>query len=44
MKKKVRAYHEKGRPFILNETAAQQLGWDDPIGKRFKEKMDLKDM
>ena len=36
--KKVRAYHEKGRPFILNETAAQHLGWDDPIGKRFKEK------
>ena len=34
----MRAYHEKGRPFILNETAAQQLGWDDPIGKRFKEK------
>ena len=36
--KKVRAYEEKGRPFILNETAAQHLGWDDPIGKRFKEK------
>ena len=34
----VRAYREKGRPFILNETAAQHLGWDDPIGKRFKEK------
>ena len=36
--RKVRAYREKGRPLILNETAAQQLGWDDPIGKRFKEK------
>ena len=36
--KKVRAYEEKGWPFILNETAAQHLGWDDPIGKRFKEK------
>ncbi len=23
--------------FILNETAAQKLGWDDPIGKRFSE-------
>ena len=34
----VRAYYEKGRPLILNETAAQHLGWDDPIGKRFKEK------
>ena len=34
----VQAYREKGRPFILNETAAQHLGWDDPIGKRFKEK------
>ena len=34
----VRAYYEKGRLFILNETAAQHLGWDDPIGKRFKEK------
>lgn len=37
-KKIVQAYREKGRPFILNETAAQHLGWDDPIGKRFKEK------
>ena len=36
--KQVRAYREKGRPFILNETAARHLGWDDPIGKRFKEK------
>ena len=36
--KKVRAYREKGRPFILNETAARHLGWDDPIGRRFKEK------
>ena len=36
--KKVREYREKGRPFILNETAVQQLGWDEPIGKRFKEK------
>ena len=36
--KKVRAYREKGQPYILNETAVQQLGWDDPIGKRFKEK------
>ena len=34
----VREYAKKGRPFILNETAAQHLGWDDPIGKRFKEK------
>ena len=34
----VRAYREKGRPFILNETAARHLGWDDPIGRRFKEK------
>ncbi len=34
----VQAYREKGRPFILNETAAQHLGWDEPIGKRFKEK------
>ncbi|MCE2435548.1 MAG: ABC transporter permease [Candidatus Latescibacteria bacterium] len=34
----VRTYREKGRPFILNETAAQHLGWDDPIGKHFKEK------
>ena len=34
----VRAYYKKGRPFILNETAAQHLGWDDPIGKRFKKK------
>ena len=34
----VRAYREKGRPFILNETAVQHLGWDEPIGKRFKEK------
>ena len=34
----VQAYREKGRPFILNETAAQHLGWDDPIGKHFKEK------
>ncbi len=33
-----RAYREKGQPYILNETAAQQLGWDDPIGRRFKEK------
>ncbi len=23
--------------FILNETAAKKLGWDDPIGKRFSE-------
>ena len=23
--------------FILNETAVQKLGWDDPIGKRFSE-------
>ena len=36
--KKVRVYREKGQPYILNETAVQQLGWDDPIGKRFKEK------
>lgn len=36
--KKVRAYQEKGRPLILNETAVQHLGWNDPIGKRFKEK------
>ena len=36
--KKVQAYREKGRPFILNETAVRHLGWDDPIGKRFKEK------
>ena len=36
--KKVRAYRKKGRPFILNETAVRHLGWDDPIGKRFKEK------
>lgn len=36
--KKVRSYREKGRPLIINETAAQHLGWDDPIGKRFKEK------
>ncbi len=36
--KKVRAYREKGWPLILNETAAQHIGWDDPIGKRFKEK------
>ena len=36
--KKVRAYREKGRPLILNETAARHLGWDDPIGRRFKEK------
>ncbi len=36
--KKVRAYREKGRPLILNETAVRHLGWDDPIGKRFKEK------
>ena len=34
----VRAYREKGRPFILNETAVRHLGWDDPIGRRFKEK------
>ena len=34
----VRAYYEKGWPLILNETAAQHLGWDDPIGKRFKKK------
>ena len=34
----VRAYREKGRPLILNETAVRHLGWDDPIGKRFKEK------
>ncbi|MCY3872006.1 MAG: ABC transporter permease [Gemmatimonadetes bacterium] len=34
----VREYREKGRPFILNETAVRHLGWDDPIGKRFKEK------
>lgn len=36
--KKVQVYAKKGRPLILNETAAQHLGWDDPIGKRFKEK------
>ena len=36
--KKVREYREKGQPYILNETAVQQLGWDEPIGKRFKEK------
>ena len=36
--KKVQAYREKGQPYILNETAVQQLGWDEPIGKRFKEK------
>ena len=36
--KKVQAYEEKGRPLILNETAARHLGWDDPIGRRFKEK------
>ncbi len=36
--KKVQAYREKGRPLLLNETAVQHLGWDDPIGKRFKEK------
>ncbi len=36
--KKMREYQEKGQPYILNETAVQQLGWDDPIGKRFKEK------
>ena len=36
--KKLQAYQEKGRPFILNETAVRHLGWDDPIGKRFKEK------
>ena len=36
--KKLQAYQEKGRPFILNETAARHLGWDDPIGRRFKEK------
>ena len=23
--------------FILNETAAKRLGWDDPIGKRFRQ-------
>ena len=23
--------------FILNETAAKKLGWDDPVGKRFSE-------
>ena len=34
----VRAYREKGRPLILNETAARHLGWDDPIARRFKEK------
>ncbi len=34
----VQAYREKGRPLILNETAAQHLGWDDPMGKCFKEK------
>lgn len=34
----VREYREKGRPFILNETAVRHLGWNDPIGKRFKEK------
>ena len=36
--KKLQAYQEKGRPFILNETAVRHLGWDDPIGRRFKEK------
>ena len=36
--KKVQAYREKGQPYILNKTAVQQLGWDDPIGRRFKEK------
>ncbi len=36
--KKVREYQKKGQPYILNETAVQQLGWDEPIGKRFKEK------
>ena len=36
--KKLQAYREKGRPFILNETAVRHLGWDDPIGRRFKEK------
>ena len=36
--KKVRAYREKGQPYILNETAVKHLGWDEPIGKRFKEK------
>ena len=34
----VREYAKKGRPLILNETAARHLGWDDPIGRRFKEK------
>ncbi len=36
--KKVQEFIKKGQPYILNETAAQQLGWDEPIGKRFKEK------
>ena len=36
--KKVQVYAKKGRPLILNETAAQHLGWDDPVGRRFKEK------
>ncbi len=36
--KKVQAYREKGQPYILNETAVRHLGWDEPIGKRFKEK------
>lgn len=37
-KQKRQAYREKGRPLILNETAARHLGWDDPIGRRFREK------
>ncbi|MCY3680234.1 MAG: ABC transporter permease [Gemmatimonadetes bacterium] len=37
-KQKRQEYREKGRPLILNETAARHLGWDDPIGRRFKEK------
>ena len=38
MKKKCKHIEKKGRPLILNETAVRHLGWDDPIGKRFKEK------